>query len=412
MKNILQGLGNVFGGLTQNGRGLFDILEDISTQFENLTASREFQSILSELAQTADSLVQNVLPLLLQAFEELGPVIEIIGPPLRDFIDQIGPQLLPVIEELGPILQDLAIILRDQMPTAIAFVGAALEELVVILKGVHFVLENFVIPILRGVADVFNSEFVQAIAGGSRDLADRLGEVITKFDEFRDRITGVVSTVTGNIGQLKDAVGRQLAEMAANALSAAQRFVSNLVGKAVQAKDSFLREIATLVARAVAFVASLPGRIIGALAGLPGRMSSIGRNIVAGLVGGLLSQLANLRSVASQIAATVAGAIANKLKIHSPSLLMFGYGQNTVQGFINGVLALLPQLQATVGNAFGSAVAPFGPQVAAVGAPAAVAAAPVVYVQIGNEAVDQFVTTRVEQVNATRDRNLSYGVRR
>lgn len=410
--NIFGGLKNVFTGSADAGADLVARLVSISQAFEDLTASKEFQSILKELSLTADSLVKNVLPLLQEAFRQLGPVIEIIGPPLRDFIDQIGPQLLPVIEELGPILQDLAEIFRDQMPTAIAFVSAALKDITVILQGFHFVLQNLVIPILGGVADVLNSDFVTAIKNSSQVLATQIGSIIGKFEEFRTRVTGIIGTVVGKFTELRGAVGRQLAQLATDAIAAGQRFATGLVSKAIAARDNFLRQIATLVSRAVAFVAALPGRIIGALAGLPGRMSSIGRNIVAGLIGGLLSQLSRLQSIASRIASTVAGAVANALKIHSPSLVMFGFGENTVQGFINGILANLPQLQATVGNAFGAI-----PAVSAAGANAAIPQvsnqfAPSIVVQIGNEQLNGFINTRIEDNNQVRNRVAAQGVRR
>jgi hypothetical protein len=410
--NIFGGLKNVFAGSAQAGSELVGRLVQISQAFEDLTASKEFQSILNELSLTADALVKNVLPLLLQAFKELGPVIEIIGPPLRDFIDQIGPQLLPVIKELGPILLDLATIFRDQMPTAIAFVSAALKDITVVLNGLHFVLQNFVIPILNAVAFLFQNDLTKAVSNSSQVLATQIGNILGKFEEFRTRTTGIIGTVTGKFTELRGAVGRQLANLAADALSSGQRFAANLVAKAIQARDGFLRQVSTLVSRAIAFVASLPSRLVGALAGLPGRFRSIGSNIVQGLIGGLLDRLAQLRSIAAQIASTVANAVTGKLKIHSPSLLMFGFGVNTMQGFINGILALIPNLRNTVSSAFGTI-----PAVSAAAAGAATPAVnnsinPTILVQIGNEPIRNIVATEVDVIDRRNTRTLAQGVRR
>ena len=409
--NILGGLRNIFQGLTTDGRGLFDILENITQAFQDATAGKEFQNFLHELALTGDSLVKNVLPLLLEAIEVLAPALAELGPPIRDFIEAIGPQLIPLIEELGPILLDLAAIAKDQMQTAIAFASAAIKDLTVILQGVHFVLQNFVIPILHTVSAIINSEFVTAISNSSKVLATQIGNILGNFEEFRTGATNTASTVITRFGEIRDSAGRSLATLAVNAKTAATNFASSLIGQAIRAKDSFLRTVADLVARAVGLVRGLPGRIVGALSGLPGQMAGIGRNIVQGLINGLLGQLGRLQSAAARIAGAVSDRVRGLLGIHSPSTLFEEFGQNTIQGFINGIQASLPQLNSAVAGAFGGV-----PAVAGVGALAAPAVnnnfQPIINVRIGDEPLVAIVDTQISANNQQRNRVAAQGVRR
>ena len=383
--NILGGVANIFGGLTTNGRDFFTILEDISQAFEDLTASEEFQTILNELALTADTLVKNVLPLLLQAFEELGPVIAILGPPIRDLLNALGEELQPVIEELGPVLVDLAIIFRDQMPFAIAVVRGALETLVFLLKATHAVLNNVVIPIVRAIANVLNSDFVQSIANVSRNVENFIPAVGRTFIFMRD------------------AIARALA----SAASAAIAFVADL-------RSRFLGGIASLVSNAVRIFQELPGRVRNALGNLGGLLLSAGADIVRGLINGMLGQIGNLISAASRIASTVKNSIAGALDINSPSVVMKHMGEDTGQGYILGIEDTLPDLRRTVSDfalavptTIQQTVSPIGQRfnVASPGAPA-------VFVTIGNEAVDQFVTTRFDRQFDRNSRIMSQGVRR
>lgn len=306
--NFGEAAGNIFGGLTQEGGGLFDVLEKISEAFVKLTASEAFQSILNELVLTFQTLVDNVLPLVQEAFVQLAPVIEELAPVIRDFVNAIGPELIPVIQELGPILVDIAKILQEQLPFAIEFTKGALDTLVVVLAGVHAVLQNVVIPIVRLVADVLDSEFVKSIAAASRFVADNIPQIGEIFERLKQTVTLSVTT------------------MAANAVQAA-----------TDLKNRFVRAITELVSNAVAEFDRLPDRILGALAGLVGSMTGLGRDAVRGFAIGLASGVGEILSIARGIAESVTSTISSALDSHSPSRKTRKEGQNAGDGLALGL---------------------------------------------------------------------------
>ena len=408
--NILGGLRNIFTGLTQDGRGLFDILQNLTQGFEDLTASEEFQTILKELALTADSLVKEVLPLLLEAFKQLAPAIAIIGPPLRDFIEEIGPSLKDLIKELGPVLTDLAIIFRDQMPTAIAFAKAAIEDVTTILRGLHFVLENFVIPILRGVSDVINSDFVTAISNSSKVLSTQIGNILGSFESFRSGASNALTIVVTRFGDLRDSASRSLATLAVNARTSAANFASALIGKAIEAKTGFLRGVAQLVSDAIGKVRALPGQIRGALGNLGGLLFSAGASVISGFISGIQSQISRL--------AGVLGGITSRLPdwkgpADVDANILFKSGQLVMEGFQRGIDSQIVSLQNQLA---GITAAIPGFAVAGLNAPAAPSVStnlqPVITVMIGNEQLDGFINTRIDSNNETRNRVAAQGVRR
>lgn len=380
--NILSGLGNIFRGLTSDGGGLFDTLEKISEAFEKLTASREFQSILTELSSTADVLVANVLPLLREAFAQLAPVIEELGPPVRDFIKQVGPELIPVLKELGPILVDIAKILRDQMPFAIEFTKAALQALSLILNLFHRLLSNVVAPAVRLVARILNSEYVDAIAAASRLTFDKIQVIVRKFEDFRSTVSRAIGLAKDNLGSFTVAV-------------------ANFAGNIFQAIGNVIR-----------IFTDMPGQIRRAVGNLGGLLLDAGRQAVQGFINGLLQKLAELESVARKIADVVRRGVTATLGIFSPSRVFIEIGENTVAGFVKGLEKSLPDLQVqaqrmglTVAGAPSTRAAP-------VILPARREEPPVFYVSIGNERLRAFVDTRVGMAQRGREAQLVKGVRR
>ncbi|MER5705985.1 hypothetical protein [Streptomyces sp. NPDC002122] len=306
--NFGEAAGNIFGALTEDGGGLFDVLEKISEAFVRLTASEAFQSILNELVLTFQTLVDNVLPLVQEAFVQLAPVIEELAPVIRDFVNAIGPELIPVIQELGPILVDIAKILQEQLPFAIEFTKGALDTLVVVLAGVHAILQNVVIPIVRLVADVLDSEFVKSIAAASRFIAENIPHIGDVFERLKQVVVLSVTT------------------MAANAVAAA-----------TDLKNRFVRAITELVSDAVSEFDRLPDRILGALAGLVGSMTGLGRDAVRGFAIGLASGVGEILSIARGIAESVTSTISSALDSHSPSRKTRKEGQNAGDGLALGL---------------------------------------------------------------------------
>lgn len=307
--NFGSGVSNIFSGLTQDGGGLFDILEKVSEAFKRLTENKEFQKILGELSKTADTLVENALPLIEQAFITLGPVIEKLAPVVRDFIEAIGPELVPIIEKMGPILVDIAEILEEQLPNAIVITETILRAFGIALDIVHGILENFVLPAIRKVNEFLESDFIKTIQDVFNTVTDSFPKIADEFANLRDR--------------------------ANDAINGMIQVVGNLIGKL---RDALVDGIISVVDEAISEFLNLRDGIVNALSGLPGQMFGIGVNIIDGLTGGILSQVGSLISTAKSIANSISSTISDALDIHSPSRVTRELGKNVVDGLIKGML--------------------------------------------------------------------------
>lgn len=382
--NLFEGLGNIFGALTEDGDGLFNILEKLSESFVKLTASEEFQTILQALSDTASELVDAALPLLQEALVQLAPVIEELAPLVAEFVREVGPELIPVLQELGPILLSIVGILRDQLPFAIEFSKALLQTLTVILKGVAFVIDEIVAPALRLVSRILNSEYVKDIAAASRETSSAIGTILQRFEAFRERAS---SAIQGVLGRLSDIV--------------------NFI------RVTFLSEVTGALATVVGRFTSLPGQIRSAIGNVGSLLFSVGADLIRGLIGGILSQVDRLLGIARGIAESVAGTISDALDIASPSRVMRQIGEFTGEGLVQGLRRMIPEVE----SASLALAGPIAPSFALPGgqslslSPLAVGA-PNVQVFIGNEQLNGRIDTRINANNRARDRVLSQGIRR
>lgn len=70
---------------------------------------------------------------------------------------------------------------------------------------------------------------------------------------------------------------------------------------------------------------------------LQGEMGEHGKNVVSGLAKGITDKESELRGVTEKTASNVTGWFKDKLGIHSPSTVFEGIGENTMQGYANGI---------------------------------------------------------------------------
>lgn len=388
--NFGAGVGNIFSGLTQNGSGLFDVLEKVSEAFEKLTASKEFQSILNELSLTASVLVDNILPLIQEAFVQLGPVIEELAPVIRDFVSAIGPELIPIIQELGPILVDIALILREQLPTAIALAGAALDAI-----GLTLVVVGGIFDLARQASEKFSdfmeSDFVTAVNVGTNALLTSGPQIKASVSDWTTSSAQKVLVLQSVITTFGDKVRTAV--------------VTAFAGMVRDALESFER---------------LKQGVITALQGLPAQVFNIGLQIMDGLANGLTAGIGRVIGIARDIASSVTTTIEKALDINSPSRVMAELGKFTVEGFAKGMEAELGSVRSAAKKLSAIPAGVLGPRGGSLqSAQARLPSLPtvtgrgtsVVQVYIGNQLVEQFINDRVKAYNAGQNRIKVQGVR-
>lgn len=444
--NVLGGLRNIFNGLTQNGNFLFDRLESITSAFEELTGSDEAQeffgaledavrklgealspilSVVLSLAKEAFPILTTVLEFAADLFERLRPVVgaiaEVAGgilteafegiasildevlPRFQQLADDIGPKLnefweklRPLLEEagvafgellveLGPIIADmleLTFILAEKLlPLVGGILIVALMAFIGVIRILREVFE-FLQPVIENIVKVFRGDFSGALEG-SMQLTARTADTIKRvFGEMKDR---VVQTV-------RDLATQQVAAF------------RDMFFRVTTAVGDFLNRLGTAFSR-------IPGIVRDATGDLGGILIDAGADIVRGLIAGMQSQLGRLRDIASEIASVVSGTVKDILRISSPSREFREIGDDTIQGFIDGLRAAAPGLEATMNRIASDFLASSQSGDSVVRLEAPETPAPVVNVYVGNEALDPRLVRIADNRIYARERVTSQGVR-
>lgn len=170
--NVFEGIGNIFSTVTGEGEGLFSVLEQVTSAFAEVTATKGFQSALTALSETVGVLVANALPLITTALQALGPVFEVLAPPIQTLIKSLGGGLTKIVEALAPVLVALGEAFGKLVVLVTPFIDLAAELISALLPGL--------VPLFEALGQTFAAmlPFVTQLVS---NLAAQLLPVFTKL---------------------------------------------------------------------------------------------------------------------------------------------------------------------------------------------------------------------------------------
>lgn len=170
--NVFSGLGNIIGTVTDQGEGLFFIMEKVTQAFEDVTASKGFQLALTALVEVASTLVSTVLPLISQALQALGPVFQALSAPVQILIRALGDGIGKILTALEPVLVSVANAFGQLVLVITPFINLAASLIAAILPAL--------VPLFDGLGQTLNAliPFVEALV---TNIANQLLPVFTKL---------------------------------------------------------------------------------------------------------------------------------------------------------------------------------------------------------------------------------------
>lgn len=245
--------------------------------------------------------------------EEIGtkmlPVNEALMKAKIALIDLLTSRVIPVIEELY----------ARHWPAISAAIGSV----------VAFVQANW--PIFSEVIN-FGYEYV-------RTRIEGMIQVITSIVGI---IQGVIDFVTAVFHGDWAAAWEALKSIASNSIDLLVGYIRMQFGNIPEIILGLAGEAANAAAH---FAQNIFNAIVDGLASLPGAMLNIGREAINDLWRGI-SEFDLGGAIRNFIQGAIPGTIRSLLGIGSPSRVMYGFGQNIVEGILNGIKNRLPGLAA------------------------------------------------------------------
>lgn len=122
--------------------------------------------------------------------------------------------------------------------------------------------------------------------------------------------------------------------------------------------DKIKTGAANMINDLIGFFRDLPGKVVNAIGNMGKLLYNSGRDLINGLLNGAGSLLSNIGNFfLDKLPGFIKGPFKKALGIHSPSTVFEGYGENTGQGYINGIDKMGRQVKSGVNSMANDAIA-------------------------------------------------------
>jgi hypothetical protein len=417
---LVKTLGTALGSILE---ALGPVLVSLADAFGKLVVS------LLPIVELAGQLIAGILPILTPLFKALGDVFVAMTPFIAQVAEILGSILTPILAALPGFLEavitpfvqlaeELFPVLTEQlarMAPDFAALGVQLGELIIALApiAVEFasliaLIDEKVIPIIAGTL----IGTLALLAKGLTALAKVFTEItIPIIQVFIDLLQGDFrdgnEAAKQNVVDLTVKVRTAFDGMVNQVQLALARYVAQLRAKVAEGTTAFVNGVLSMRDQALNRISQIPGDLQNALGNLGNLLFAQGASLIGGLVNGIQSKIGQVTSLLTDLTNKIPdwkGPADKDKKLLTPS------GEFLMDGLINGIQKSIPRVRAELQGLTMNMPSFAAPS--SIAAPASGSMiAPNVFVSIGNEAVDQFVTTRVEQVDRRNVRTAAQGVR-
>lgn len=271
---------------------------------------------------------------------EQGPALVAIFSNMFGGIIELGGQLAgQVIPWMVSSFQMVTGWIAANGPLITAFtdlMATSFQNFVGILTGAWAWIEPLLSGLITLILDLATF-WMQVFTG------DMPGALLTLQATAAGIFTAIGSTVMAFLNWIASWFGTSLAQ-----ISAIWRGNWNLLVTIVQTQATMIgTTIATMAQNAIRAINDMVMGMVGNVLNGAVRFYRAGASIMDGLFSGIKSKVAEIIAYVKRIAADIASAFANAMKIKSPSRVFFGFGENIVDGLALGMTSTNSAFQAS-----------------------------------------------------------------
>lgn len=250
------------------------------------------------------------------------------------------------------LIVDLFKTLIDVLGPVFKAIGSLISGVIKIFKGLtDFLIGVFtgdwsrawegIKQIWDGIWDAIVGTLVNLVKAIWNLIKGLVNGIVNFFKSMYNTLVGhsiVPDMVNAIIGWF-----RKLVDLGKSILNALGNFIAGLYNRYFAPFVNRIRDMASTVADRFR---TMVNNIKSVFSNAGSWLYNAGKNIVNGLVNGVRSMAGYLKNaILNLIPAPVRSIVSSALGINSPSKVFFGYGENVVQGFVNGIAAQSSQLE-------------------------------------------------------------------
>lgn len=316
----------LFGTLwEENGTNITDTILGMN---DNLTSSKENMDGLNSSVETLNS---DPAVALSQAVGEIKIALEPVMLAIAGIVLKIAewvqanPQLSAAIIAIVSVIAVLVGILTTLAPIFTAAAAAA--------GALGIGVSAIAVPLIAIVA------VIAAVVAAGVLLYQNWDKIKAKASELSKQATAkfneLKTQAINKFNELKSKALQAVENLKNMALNKVTSLKTQAVNKVTSLKNDFVNKFTTMKTQVVQKVQSIKDGIINKLKSI--NLSSIGRNIIQGLINGIKQKANAVKNACKDIADSITKKVKGILGIHSPSTVFEDIGENTGEGLVRGL---------------------------------------------------------------------------
>ena len=309
------------------------LIKTVATGLRSDSMKKAMESIGNALAKLVDTITKYA-----------GPAIEVLSKVIQ-FLGEHSALLIPIFGFLMTKISGLA----SQIP----FIGGIISKFTGGFGNLYDTIKNFVSlnPALTAILTVFGTGFYKAFKNSEefRNTFKSIGQSLQSIlNNLMDAFKGVFDVIVQIVQSLAESgVIQGILQGVATALAWIAKAIASIPPETLATLISFFLTLKVLKANPIYLVAAGIALLISKiqelggigkfLEKLPEMLSTIGNNMMTGLVKGIQEGATKVINFIKDVGRNIVTSLKNILGIHSPSTVMYGIGENICLGLANGI---------------------------------------------------------------------------
>lgn len=387
--------------LALTGKGAKTFKENILEMADSAGSTKDAYETMDEsLSRTFDKLTAAAHDVFLEVGKQLQPAMEQLASWITSHMPEIKQVVSTVFKTIGDIFDFIvndvippAIKIYENLTSSIKSNSGQISDVIGRVRNVFQTVFGFIMDeIVPRVMGVYRS-FREYFADDNNKLMQSLGEVREKFGVIFEKISELVQAFVTVVLKLWDTFGEDIIECVKIAWETVAEVYNNALDIVIGILDTFIGlftgdwekfgngieeifqgiwdTIASILKGAWKIISgpltNIINKIRGAWDGIVDYMKNLGKNIIQGLIDGILSMASNVVNAIKGVVGSIIGTAKNDLDEHSPSKVFQGIGENVTAGLQKGIEGTQNSIQMQV-SAMVEGMIPKTPQTAGVGA--------------------------------------------
>lgn len=251
---------------------LIPVLDTIRAVMKNV--AKEFAPVIKQGAELAKGPLKIFVQQLGEAFKQLAPAIEPMMMAFGELLTAVGPYLVALFQLISDELVTMAGSMTENKDSFGLLVAFILTSIPFVLKVINLLIRAFT-GIVNGVKAAWNWT--------------------------KNAFTNIKNTVSSSIASVRSFISGGISFIR-NVWSSGWNYAKNFV---ISSFNRIKSGVTNGINNAVSFVRSLPGKIKSAIGNLGSLLYQAGANVINGLIRGIQSRIAAVRSKISEVTQTI-----------------------------------------------------------------------------------------------------------